>query len=51
MTEINIIDEGIFNEGNSAKIQSQRTLMEVLNELDGFDDLVDFLIKTFGILP
>ena len=51
MNEIDVIDEEIFNEGNSVQIKAKRILIEFLNKVDGFNDLVDLLIKIFGTLP
>ena len=39
MDEIDGIDWRSFSEGSSADREVQRTLMELLNQLDGFDDL------------
>lgn len=39
MDEIDAIGGRRFNEGTSADREIQRTLMELLNQLDGFDDL------------
>ena len=37
MDEIDAIGGRRFSEGNSADREVQRTLMELLNQLDGFD--------------
>lgn len=39
MDEIDAIGTKRFNQGTSADREIQRTLMELLNQLDGFDDL------------
>merc|ERR1712086_802783 len=39
MDEIDAIGGRRFSEGTSADREIQRTLMELLNQLDGFDDL------------
>lgn len=39
MDEIDAIGGRRFSEGNSADREVQRTLMELLNQLDGFDEL------------
>lgn len=46
MDEIDAIGGRRFSEGTSADREIQRTLMELLNQLDGFDELG----KVFGIL-
>ena len=40
MDEIDAIGGKRFSEGTSADREIQRTLMELLNQMDGFDDLV-----------
>jgi 26S proteasome regulatory subunit T4 len=49
MDEIDAIGGRRFSEGTSADREIQRTLMELLNQLDGFDELgkVNLL---FGVL-
>jgi 26S proteasome regulatory subunit T4 len=49
MDEIDAIGGRRFSEGTSADREIQRTLMELLNQLDGFDELgkVNLL---FGLL-
>lgn len=39
MDEIDAIGGKRYNEGSSADREIQRTLMELLNQIDGFDDL------------
>lgn len=39
MDEIDAIGGRRFSEGTSADREIQRTLMELLNQLDGFDEL------------
>lgn len=39
MDEIDAIGGRRFSDGTSADREIQRTLMELLNQLDGFDDL------------
>lgn len=45
MDEIDAIGGRRFSEGTSADREIQRTLMELLNQLDGFDQLGKVLIK------
>jgi 26S proteasome regulatory subunit T4 len=44
MDEIDAIGGRRFSEGTSADREIQRTLMELLNQLDGFDQLGKVLI-------
>ena len=50
MDEIDAIGGRRFSEGTSADREIQRTLMELLNQLDGFDELgkVNLIIIKFG---
>lgn len=55
MDEIDAIGGRRFSEGTSADREIQRTLMELLNQLDGFDQLGKvayfcFWFKQLGIL-
>jgi 26S proteasome regulatory subunit T4 len=52
MDEIDAIGGRRFSEGTSADREIQRTLMELLNQLDGFDELgkVNLIIIKFGYL-
>lgn len=45
MDEIDAIGGRRFSEGTSADREIQRTLMELLNQLDGFDNLGKVLIS------
>ena len=45
MDEIDAIGGRRFSEGTSADREIQRTLMELLNQLDGFDQLGKVLIQ------
>lgn len=45
MDEIDAIGGRRFSEGTSADREIQRTLMELLNQLDGFDQLGKVLIE------
>lgn len=49
MDEIDAIGGRRFSEGTSADREIQRTLMELLNQLDGFDQLgkVCIYLKTY----
>lgn len=45
MDEIDAIGGRRFSEGTSADREIQRTLMELLNQLDGFDNLGKVLVS------
>lgn len=45
MDEIDAIGGRRFSEGTSADREIQRTLMELLNQLDGFDSLGKVIVK------
>jgi len=45
MDEIDAIGGRRFSEGTSADREIQRTLMELLNQLDGFDNLGKVLLS------
>ena len=47
MDEIDAIGGRRFSEGTSADREIQRTLMELLNQLDGFDNLGKVLLSLF----
>lgn len=47
MDEIDAIGGRRFSEGTSADREIQRTLMELLNQLDGFDQLGKVLCLSF----
>ena len=49
MDEIDAIGGRRFSEGTSADREIQRTLMELLNQLDGFDQLGKVNFLTFFI--
>lgn len=48
MDEIDAIGGRRFSEGTSADREIQRTLMELLNQLDGFDQLGKVLLDLFS---
>ena len=50
MDEIDALGGRRFSEGTSADREIQRTLMELLNQLDGFDELGKVYICFDGIL-
>jgi 26S proteasome regulatory subunit T4 len=50
MDEIDAIGGRRFSEGSSADREVQRTLMELLNQLDGFDELGKVFIFLKNIL-
>lgn len=49
MDEIDAIGGRRFSEGTSADREIQRTLMELLNQLDGFDQLGKVLVLSCSI--
>jgi 26S proteasome regulatory subunit T4 len=49
MDEIDAIGGRRFSEGTSADREIQRTLMELLNQLDGFDQLGKVLRSLRGL--
>jgi len=51
MDEIDAIGGRRFSEGTSADREIQRTLMELLNQLDGFDQLGKVCIDLKCIFP
>jgi SpoVK/Ycf46/Vps4 family AAA+-type ATPase len=50
MDEIDAIGGRRFSEGTSADREIQRTLMELLNQLDGFDQLGKVSFDSFSVL-
>lgn len=50
MDEIDAIGGRRFSEGTSADREIQRTLMELLNQMDGFDSLGQVNIFYFSML-
>lgn len=51
MDEIDAIGGRRFSEGTSADREIQRTLMELLNQLDGFDNLGKVLLSMTEVQP
>ena len=49
MDEIDAIGGRRFSEGTSADREIQRTLMELLNQLDGFDQLGKVSLDLFSL--
>lgn len=49
MDEIDAIGGRRFSEGTSADREIQRTLMELLNQLDGFDQLGKVFLLSYDI--
>lgn len=49
MDEIDALGGRRFSEGTSADREIQRTLMELLNQLDGFDELGKVYISFTGL--
>jgi len=50
MDEIDAIGGRRFSEGTSADREIQRTLMELLNQLDGFDQLGKVYLSSYPYL-